>query len=67
MKDMLELSTPHKLGLNEFIKISGLLIVYQFTLHKWINDESKDLSKTMAALDAALRHSQAITSWLLIK
>ena len=43
-------------GMGGCIKISGLTVAYIFTLRKWENDQTADLSQTMAALDRALRH-----------
>lgn len=42
----------------------GLMCVYLFALKAWIDDESEDLSKTMAALDRALGHAENLAGVL---
>ena len=41
-------------GITGTLKINGLAAIYLNTLRIWLKDETKDMSKTMAALDKSL-------------
>lgn len=45
-------------GLAGFVRIQGLKAVMAFTLRAWMNDDSGDMAKTMAALDRALDRAE---------
>lgn len=45
-------------GAKGAVKALGLLGVYLYTLKAWMDDDSEDLSKTMAALDRALGRAE---------
>lgn len=50
-------------GLRGALRVKGMLAVWLYTVRAWQNDESEDLSATMAALDSGLtRASQAEVS-----
>ncbi len=53
-------------GMRGAIKIAGLTGVYVYVLKAWVDDESEDLAKTMAALDRGLnRAEQAANTFML--
>jgi hypothetical protein len=43
--------------------VKGLSVVYLSVLRVWLQDETADQSKTMAALDRALRQGEQILRW----
>ena len=45
-------------------RVRGLVAVWLWTVRTWRNDESADLSATMAALDRALGHAERAAGWL---
>jgi len=47
-------------GIAGSLKVAGLTGLYIRCLKVWMDDESIDLSKTMAALDKALGHGEAV-------
>ena len=49
-------------GIVGALKVAGLTGIYLKGLHAWMDDESTDLSKTMAALDRALGHGEAVVN-----
>lgn len=51
-------------GLKGIVKIMGLLAIYLDTLRTWKEDESEDMSKTMAALDKNLARIEGWASRL---
>jgi AcrR family transcriptional regulator len=50
-------------GLLGLARIQGLKAVAAYTLRAWMNDDSTDLSKTMAALDRALARAEKLASF----
>ena len=63
---MLEAAGMDTNGVKGAIKVAGLTGVYLYVLKQWMNDESADLSKTMAALDKGLnRAEQAANTFML--
>lgn len=58
MSWMLEACGIETTGLRGVAKIAGLNFVYLRTLWAWCEDDSADLSKTMAALDQALGRAE---------
>ena len=55
MTRMLEAADISTAGLRGELRINGLSGVYLLALRTWLDDDSADLSKTMAALDGYLR------------
>jgi AcrR family transcriptional regulator len=51
-------------GIRGELRIKGLMAVWLWTLRTWRNDDSEDLSTTMAALDSALRRAAQTAEWL---
>ncbi len=49
-------------GIRGRIKIKGLYAIHLFVLRKWMDDESPDLSATMACLDRALNRAEQIAN-----
>jgi len=46
------------------LRQKGLLAVWLWTVRAWLNDETDDLSATMAALDQALARAEQVEGWL---
>ncbi|HUN49546.1 MAG TPA: TetR family transcriptional regulator [Candidatus Sulfotelmatobacter sp.] len=42
------------------LRAAGLAVIYADTLRVWLGDESKDLARTMAALDRRLRQAESL-------
>jgi hypothetical protein len=40
------------------LRVNGLAAVYLSTLYAWLNDDSPDNSRTLAALDRALKQAE---------
>jgi AcrR family transcriptional regulator len=57
---MLELAFIDTSGIKGALKVAGLTIIYLKTLRTWIDDDSEDLSKTMAELDKNLGHADSL-------
>lgn len=64
MSVMLESSGIETAGLKGALKIAGATGIYLKVLYTWRQDESADLSKTMAALDKALGRAEKIAETL---
>lgn len=47
-------------GLSGALRIKGLAIIYLSTLRTWLQDDSADAARTMAALDRALRRTEML-------
>lgn len=58
MSWMLEAAGIETSGVTGAVKVTGITGVYLKVLKVWIEDESEDLSKTMAALDKALERAE---------
>lgn len=50
-------------GLKQLLATTGLLAIYGASLHSWERDESKDMAKTMVALDRHLRRADKLTEF----
>lgn len=61
MQRMLELADIDTGGARGALRVMGLLGVYVWALRAWVDDETKDLSKTMAALDRALDRADSLS------
>jgi AcrR family transcriptional regulator len=55
---MLEAAGLSAEGVRGWLRTEGLMAVYLATLRVWLNDDSPDLARTMAALDANLRRAE---------
>ena len=64
MRWMLEAAGVPTRGLRGELAISGLVAVWLWTVRAWHDDESADLSATMAALDKALGRAERAADWL---
>ncbi len=63
---MLEAAGMDTNGMRGAIKIAGMTGVYLYALRAWMDDDSTDLAKTMAALDRGLsRAEQAANTFML--
>lgn len=59
---MLEAAGIAAAGLRGRLRAMGLATVYLATLRVWLNDDSPDLARTMASLDANLRRAETLLS-----
>ena len=57
---MLEAAGLSSSGLIGALRAKGLALVYGEAFRVWLGDDSKDMAKTMAALDRALRRAERI-------
>lgn len=55
MRSMLEAGDISTAGVRGELRLQGLCAIYLYTLRTFLDDESEDLSRTMATLDTALR------------
>jgi len=53
-------------GLKGAARVLGLTIVYMNVLRHWVNDDSADMSKTMAALDKSLSRAEQCAGTLML-
>lgn len=51
-------------GLSGALRIKGLALIYLTTLRTWLQDDTADAARTMAALDRALRRTEMLISTL---
>lgn len=51
-------------GLSGTLRIKGLAAIWLHCLNVWFEDESEDLSKTMAQLDKSLARAERAATWL---
>ncbi|MBI1301869.1 MAG: TetR family transcriptional regulator [Alphaproteobacteria bacterium] len=51
-------------GISGAVKVTGLTGIYVKVLKTWMEDETSDLSKTMAALDKALERSERVANMI---
>lgn len=64
MAIMLEAAGISSAGVPGAIRAQGLAAIYLATLRVWLEDESEDKAKTMAALDSRLRRAES-WAWVL--
>lgn len=57
---MLEVARLGASGLRGVLRIKGLAVVYVSVLCVWLDDDSEDMAKTMAALDRRLRQAESL-------
>ena len=60
MASMLEAAGVSSSGLFGALRVQGLAVVYAEAFRVWLGDDSKDMAKTMAALDRALGRAERI-------
>lgn len=60
MRWTLEKAGIETYGVSGAIKVAGLTGIYLKGVKSWMDDDSQDLSKTMASLDKALDHGESI-------
>jgi AcrR family transcriptional regulator len=56
MSLMLDLAHIDTNGIKGAVRVAGLTALYIWVLRTWVEDESTDLSRTMATLDKSLAH-----------
>lgn len=61
---MLEMAEADVAGLKGCLRVVGLTGVYLYALKVFIEDESTDLAKTMAAVDSALARAEKISGFI---
>ncbi|WP_142848267.1 Lrp/AsnC family transcriptional regulator [Telmatospirillum sp. J64-1] len=59
---MLEAARISSDGLSGLAKVNGLVAVHVYTFRTWLHDDSEDMSRTMAALDKALRRCESLAA-----
>lgn len=57
---MLEAAGLPATGIGGSLRVKGLAIVYLTTLRTWLDDDSIDMAKTMAALDRNLQRADSV-------
>ena len=60
MSWMLEAAGVDSAGISGVIRAKGLAVVYGIALKAWLEDDSPDMEKTMAALDGALAKAESL-------
>lgn len=58
MRRMLEAADLDSSGLRGELRLAGLCAIYTAALRTWLDDDSPDMAKTMAALDGYLRRAE---------
>lgn len=61
---MLEAAGLGGTGFAGRLRVKGLAAVYLVALRVWLDDDSADLARTMAALDRALRRAESLQAFL---
>ena len=67
MASMLEAVGINSGGIDGAVRAKGLMLIYARTLRVWFNDNSPDLSETMAALDQDLARAERFAKILSLK
>jgi AcrR family transcriptional regulator len=60
MRWMLEAAGIPSSGVRGQLRIKGLALIYLAVLRAWLNDDSEDMSRTMAALDRQLGRAERL-------
>jgi AcrR family transcriptional regulator len=58
---MLEAAGISSSGCTGSVKVNGLALIYLDAIRVWMNDDSPDMARTMAAVDKGLRRAEQIT------
>ncbi|HLI13067.1 MAG TPA: TetR family transcriptional regulator [Alphaproteobacteria bacterium] len=61
---MLEAAGLESRGLMGRARVNGLAMVYAATMRAWLNDDTADMSRTMAVLDRRLRRAESLVEFL---
>lgn len=61
---MLEAAGLDSSGLTGMVRANGLALIYLSVLRVWLEDESEDMSKTMAVLDKRLKRAEELVNSL---
>jgi len=61
---MLEAAGIPSDGIAGVLRVKGLAVIYLMVFKVWLTDDSADLSRTMAALDARLRQAEQFSNSL---
>lgn len=61
---MLEAAGVSTSGLSGAARVAGLTAAYGYAMRAWFDDDTADLSRTMAALDKALRRGEALAEFV---
>jgi AcrR family transcriptional regulator len=61
---MLEAAGIPSDGIAGMLRVKGLAVIYLMVFKVWLTDDSADLSRTMAALDARLRQAEQFSNSL---
>jgi hypothetical protein len=64
MRWMLEAAGVSTRGLTGRLRVRGLVAIWLWAVRAWQVDDTADMSKTMSALDAALRRAEQLAGWL---
>jgi hypothetical protein len=57
---MLESAGVSTIGLPGALRVKALGVVYLYALRAWVDDDTPDMARTMAALDRALRNAERL-------
>ena len=57
---MLEAAGISSSGCTGSVKVNGLALLYLDAIRAWMNDDSPDMARTMAAVDKGLRRAEQI-------
>jgi len=60
MRWMLEAANISSSGMRGQLRIKGLALIYLAVLRAWFNDDSEDMSRTMASLDRQLHRAERL-------
>ena len=60
MSSMLEAAGISSSGIGGALRVKGLILIYMRSLRVWLNDDSPDLSETMATLDRDLARADRL-------
>ena len=64
MSSMLEAAGISSSGIVGILRVKGLILIYMRSLKVWLNDDSQDLSETMATLDRDLARADRLLGML---
>ena len=64
MRWMMEAANISSSGVRGQLRIKGLALIYLAVLRSWFNDDSEDISRTMASLDRQLQRAERLLGFL---
>ena len=64
MRWMMEAANIPSSGMRGQLRIKGLALIYLAVLRTWFNDDSEDMSRTMASLDRQLSRADRLLGFL---